>query len=136
MDRPKHARPATKADETDAFRETWKTFQPCKSEYDGRGSAREAFFLHVWWRGADPVDILDGARWYAHTFKSGQLRLKMSSWLERGMYEDDADKWRAYQARIASKQSDTNVVAIKPKAQLPENHFSRRWERGEIKVGE
>lgn len=135
MDRPKHARPATKADETDAFRETWKTFQPCKSEYDGRGSAREAFFLHVWWRGADPVDILDGARWYAHTFKSGQLRLKMSSWLERGMYEDDADKWRAYQARLAALQSEqpSTVVQMAPR---PKTKFLLEWEARKEAAGE
>lgn len=127
--RPKHARPATKADETPEFQEFWKTWQKVKSEYDGRGLARDAFFRFVWWKDADPQDIVDGAHYYASTYKQGQFRLLTQTWLERGMYEDDAEKWRALQARLSqAKERPANVVEMKP--QLPASHFLNRYKQG------
>lgn len=110
--KPKHARPARKDDETDEFREFWQTWQAVKSEYDGRAHARDGFFRHVWWRGADAADVLAGAKYYVHNFKPGQFRMKAAEWLDRGFYEDDADKWRAYQARQNERQQSINVVSI------------------------
>lgn len=129
--RPKHARPATKADETDEFREFWQIWQPVKSEYDGRAAARDGFFRHVWWRGADAADVVDGARYYVKNAKPGQFRMKAAEWMDRGLYEDDAEKWRAMQARLDA-QPTTNVVQMGPPA-AKRSRFMELWDAGEIK---
>ena len=112
--KPKHARPATKADETPEFIEFWKLWSETKSQYDARALARDAFFRHVWWRDADPSDILDAARWYVRNHRPGEFRLLASNWLDRGFYEDDAEKERAYQQRLSEReqQRSANVVSI------------------------
>jgi|SRR5690606_31669909 len=122
--KPKHARPSTKADETPEFVEFWTLWQPVKSEYDGRALARDGFFQHVWWRGAAPQDIVDGARFYVHNFKPGQFRMKAAEWLSRGHYEDDCEKWRAFQARQAEQSQRANVVSIGPRGQTA---FLKQW---------
>lgn len=129
--RPKHARPATKVDETPEFVEFWKIWQAVKSEYEGRGLARDAFFRHVWWKGADASDIVDGARYYVQRFKTGQFRMKSDQWMERGLYEDDAEKWRAYQQRLEESRSKqeapadrANVVNFQPETKQPDSRPS------------
>lgn len=110
-----HARPTTKKDETPEFIEFWQTWQKVKSEYDGRGLARDRFFYHIWWRGADPLDLVDGAKHYAANFKTGQLRLLASNWLDRGSYEDGAERWRQSQAaKPDTAERASNVVSIQP----------------------
>lgn len=42
-------------------------------------------------------------------------------------------KMRIYREAQAARANDAKVV---PLAQLPDSHFLRRWERGEIKAGE
>lgn len=131
--KPKHARPAIKSDETPEFVEFWNVWQPVKSEYDGRAMARDRFFFHVWWRDADPADLVDGARFYVHNFKTGQLRLLSAEWMNRGMYEDDAEKWRT---RIAAQQDGpqkSSVVQIFPKPGQTKSlrEFERRKAAGE-----
>lgn len=127
--RPKHARPATKADETDEFREFWGFWSnsKCKTPYCARAAARDAFFRHVWWRDADPQDIIDGARHYEANLTSDRKQYKVENWMDRGFYEDDAEKWRAFQARQSQQQA--NVVPMRPKGVLPDDHFSLKWER-------
>lgn len=117
--KPKHARPATKADETNEFRELWDKIWPgVKSPYDARALARDAFFRHVWWKGADPCDIVDAARAYVRTAKIADCRLLLSNWLDRGFYEDLAIQERQYQQRISEAQT-RRVEMIKQKAQEP-----------------
>lgn len=127
----KAARPTTKADETPEFVEFWEVWRPVMNKNDGRGSARDEFFRHVEVRGADPRDIVDGAKWFVHTGGNAEFKLHAQTWLYRRAYEDGAEQWRAYQQRLADR---SNVVELKPSVQLPANHFSRRWERGEFKA--
>jgi hypothetical protein len=126
MNAPKHARPATKADETPEFKELWEKIWPgVKSQYDARALARDAFFRHVWWRDAEQRDIVDAARSYVRTAKPGDCRLLLSNWLDRGFYEDLAEAERAYQQRILDRQQQpSNVVTMN--VVLPKNHFQNR----------
>ena len=103
--RPKHARPATKADETPEFVAFWETWKRVKSDYDGRAAARDAFFRHVWWKDADPQDIVDGAKFYERHFRTGQFRMLAERWMERGAYEDDAERWRKLVADLEAKRA-------------------------------
>lgn len=127
-------RPTTKADETPEFVEFWTAWRPHMNKNDGRGAARDVFFHHVEEFGADPQDIVDGAKWALHNgVNQGDFRVHASTWLNRRPYEDGADMWREFQRRQQELAEEReNVVPIQ-KAPLPENHFSRRWERGEFK---
>ncbi len=105
--KPTRARPATKADETSEFQELWDVIWPAfKSPHDARALAREAFFRHVWWKDADPKDIVDAARYYVRTNKVGECKLLLSNWLDRGFYEDLAALERSYQLRIGAGNSN------------------------------
>lgn len=108
---------------------------------DGRGAARDEFFRHVELYGADPQDIVDGARWFIKTggnqrraSDGGLIQSHASSWLNKRAYEDGCDEWRADQARIAEReaqrQSD-NVTPIR-RGVLPDTHFSKRWEQQKV----
>lgn len=117
--------PPVKADETPEFIELWeKIWSSIKSQYDGRALARDAYFRHVWWKGADEQDILDAARFYARTAGSQTHRLLFSNWIERGAYEDLAVQEREHQERIiaAQQRRSENVVPIleAASAEIPE----------------
>ncbi len=125
--KPNHPRPSNKADETPEFKELWENIWPAvKSPHDARALARDAFFRHVWWRGAEAQDIVDAARFYARNAKDlGQKFLLMSSWLDRGFYEDMADQERAYQERKAQREAKTEHTSVV--VSLPANHFTNRY---------
>ena len=132
----KAARPVPKTEETPEFVEFWDAWRPHMNQFDGRGDARKWFFHHIREFGADPRDMVDGARWFVRGggnqsvgYDGKPVRIHAGSWLNKFAYEDGAEHERAYQQRLQEQQPG-NVVAIKPK--LPENHFSRRWERGEV----
>lgn len=121
------ARPTTKADETPEFVAFWDTWRARMNRNDGRGSARDEFFRHVEEFGADPQDIVDGAKWFHFNGgNDGDYRVHAQTWLNRRAYEDGGEAWRSYQSRLAERESG-NVVQIKPT--LPDTHFSRQWER-------
>ena len=116
--RPRHARPATKADETEEFRTFWEiwTRGKCKTPYCARAAARDSFFRHVWWKGADPQDIIDGALHYEANLTSDRKQYKVENWLDKGFYEDDADRWRETQRRLAEiegRKEQGNVLSIR-----------------------
>ncbi|WP_457103343.1 hypothetical protein [Mesorhizobium sp. URHB0026] len=99
---------------------------------DGRGSARDEFFRHVEERGADPQDIVDGAAWFIRSggqqetgYDGKLIKCHAMTWLNRGAYEDGADKERQYQAKLADRA--TNVVPIKPVSTYKPK-FLRDWE--------
>ena len=122
----KRARPTTKADETPEFKAFCDIWQPHMHRNDGRGAARDEFFRHVEDRGADPQDIVDGAAWFIRSGGQGEYKCHAQTWLNRCAYEDSCEKERDYQKKLADRE--TNVVSIKA-APLPENHFSRKWDR-------
>lgn len=129
------ARPTTKADETPEFQAFWTLWRPHMNPNDGRGAARDEFIRHVELYGAAPQDIVDGAAWFIRSggnqkraSDGGLIQSHASSWLNKRAYEDGCEQERTYQARMAEQaQRVDNVTPIR--AQLPENHFSRQWER-------
>jgi hypothetical protein len=126
----KAARPVPKSEETPDFIEFWNVWRPHMNQFDGRGDARKWFFHHIRELGADPRDMVDGARWFIRGGGNqgiGQdgkpVRIHAGSWLNKSAYEDGAEQERAYQQR--SQERPQNVVAIrsnyKPK-------FLQEWE--------
>lgn len=107
------ARPTTKADETPEFQAFWDVWRPVMNRNDGRGSARDEFFRHVEQYGADPQDIVDGARWFVRSGGNAEFKLHAQTWLNRRAYEDGCEHERAYQARLNERPAE-NVVSITP----------------------
>jgi hypothetical protein len=105
----------TKADETPEFVEFWEGVWRSHARHtDGRGLARDVFFEHVR-AGADPRDIIDGAKCFIRTMreKDRDFIPLSSSWLNRNSYEDLAIAERAYQERVAeAKGRAANVVPL------------------------
>lgn len=104
---------STKAHETPEFVEFWESWRPMSRETDGRGDARDTFLEHVK-RGADPMDIVHGAKWFLRNLKDRDFIPLASSWMNKRSYEDQAEEYRAYEARRQERlraQSD-NVVPI------------------------
>ena len=120
--------------ESPEFIEFWcDIWRPMARHTDGRGLAREAFNKHVA-NGADPRDIVDGARYFMRGVKDRQYVPLSATWINRCAYEDLCEQERAYQARIAEReaqrQSD-NVTPIR-RGVLPDTHFSKRWEQQKV----
>lgn len=123
-----HARPAYKSDETPEFREFWeKIWRPIASEYDGRALARDRFFFHVWFRDANPQDIVDAARYYERNGGNREKKLLAANWLDRGRYEDDAERERDFQRRSAELASKPSNITTFPKGQTA---FLRQQKQG------
>lgn len=102
--------------EPEGFKEFWEgVWRPHARHTDGRGIARETFAKLVK-NGADPQDIVDGAKCFFRTMKDRDRDYVplASTWLNRGAFEDLAEQERAYEARRQERlraQSD-NVVPI------------------------
>lgn len=118
--------------EPELFPEFWAVWLPIARHTDGRGLARETFRKHIL-NGAEPQDIVDGAKWFARSLTDrDRPYVPMSAtWLNRCSYEDLCHKERAYQARLAGMEQSANVVSMKP-APRPANHFLSKLERGEV----
>lgn len=116
----------TKEDETPEFVAFWENWRPSKRKNDGRGDARDCFLSHVR-AGADPQDIVDGAKWYLRqlTSRDKEYIPLAATWLNRRDYEDGADQERAFQEQIKQRRM---VPANDARPKLPPNHFSRQWE--------
>lgn len=115
--------------EPEGFSEFWSVWLPHARHTDGRGLARETFRRHIL-NGAEPQDIIDGARWFLRsmTDRDRQYVPLSSTWLNREAYIDLCEKERAYQAREQARaQKAVNVTPFRPK--LPDTHFSVQYER-------
>ena len=111
---------STKADETDEFREFWDGWRKFARETDGRGDARDCFLKHIR-QGADPHDIVDGARYFLRTLKDKAFIPLAASWMNKRAYEDHAEAEREYQKRLQERSKpQQNVVQM---VVLPRNHF-------------
>jgi hypothetical protein len=111
--------------EPEGFDIFWsQIWRPHARHTDGRGLARETFAKLVK-NGADPQDIIDGARCFFRTMKDRDKDFVplSSTWLNREAFTDLAEMERSYQARIAeAKQRSSerqieqseNVVSISP----------------------
>lgn len=113
----------TKRQEPDGFETYWSIWRPNARHTDGRGLARETFAKLVK-NGADPQDIIDGAKWFFSTMKDRDRDYVplSSTWLNRQSFEDLAEQYRAHEARKAERlrvvegqraqEQSTNVVSI------------------------
>lgn len=120
--------------EPEGFADFWSIWREHQRKTDGRGKARPAYRQMIE-AGADPRDIIDGARWYLRnmTDRDAPYIPLAASWLRSERWVDDSERERAYQARLADTRQEPSTV--EPLRRLPDHHFSRRWERGEIKAG-
>ena len=108
----------TKKPEPELFPEFWAIWKPYMRHTDGRGLARDAFAKHVK-NGADPRDIVDGAKAFFRTMKDKDREYVplSSTWINRESYSDLAEAQRAHDARMAEAQqrriqASPNVVQI------------------------
>lgn len=120
------SRHTTKADDTPEFVQFWTVWQPIMNKNDGRGSARDEFFRHVEEYGADPLDIVDGARWFVRSGGNSEFKLHAQTWLNRRAYEDGCEKERAYRAR---QEERANVVQIKAEPARKKSAWLEQFER-------
>lgn len=98
--------------EPEGFSEFWSIWLPIKRRNDGRGDARDGFAKKLA-AGADPQDIIDGARWYVRSLPTGYEYVPLAkTWINREVWADDCDKERDYQRRLAERAD--NVTAFTP----------------------
>lgn len=113
-------------EEPTGFPDFWDVWRPHARHTDGRGLARDAFAKLVK-NGADPQDIIDGAKFFFRTMKEKDREFVplSSTWLNRQAFEDLAEQERNYerqlQERIAKRAAETATVV-----RLPANHFMNR----------
>jgi hypothetical protein len=104
--------------EPEGFSDFWSIWKPHARHTDGRGLARETFSKLIK-NGADPQDIIDGAKCFFRTMKDRDRDYVplASTWLNRGAFEDLAEQERTYAAkqlerRVREAQASENVVSI------------------------
>lgn len=101
--------------EPEGFADFWSVWRPHARHTDGRGLARETFAKQIK-NGADPQDIIDGAKCFFRTMKDRDRDYVplASTWLNRGAFEDLAEQERAYESRrqdrLRAKEQPANVV--------------------------
>ena len=119
-------------EEPEGFADFWNVWRPMARHTDGRGLARKAFSQHVK-DGADPQDIIDGAKCFFRTMKERDRDYVplSATWLNRGAYEDLAIQERQFQQRIAEAQS-RRVEQIKQQAQEPISEHIDAAKRAEM----
>lgn len=123
-----------KTPEPEGFPEFWEIWRPHARKNDGRGEARKVFAQHVK-AGADPRDMIDGARYYIRSLSERDREYipLAATWLNRGAYEDLGPQERDMQVRLANVQAQAETTRV---ARLPDNHFSRKWEAMKAANGE
>jgi hypothetical protein len=97
-----------KSDETPEFKIFWEDIWRAHARHtDGRGLARDAFVKHIR-NGADPQDIIDGARYFFRSMKDKDREFVplSATWINRMSYEDLAALERAYQLRVGAGNSN------------------------------
>ena len=103
----------TKADEIPEFVLFWEAWRPYARKTDGRGDARDTFLKHVR-QGVDPLDMLDGARWFLRTLSDADRQYipLATNWLNRRAYEDDCILERQRIAAMDQAKRPDNVVQM------------------------
>lgn len=114
---------SSKADETPEFILFWDAWRPYARDTDGRGAARDAFLTHVK-AGSDPMDIVEGARFFLRSIKDKQFVPLVQTWLNRRAFEDMAEQERSYQQRVNQRiERPASAVVVN----LPANHFMNKY---------
>jgi len=118
----------------EGFDDLWQLWREHARKSDGRGKARPTYIRWML-AGADPADILDGARWHLRSMKPEErpyIQL-LSVYLNGERWADDCEKERAYQQRLQEHQQKqtqpTNVVQIAPRPTKHELSPEERQQR-------
>lgn len=114
--------------EPEGFSEWWSIWQPISRHTDGRGLARDAF-RKLLLCGVLPVDIIDGARWYARNLSEREKPYVplSATWLNRETFADLCEKERSFQASLAQPKES---VVVPIRAVLPATHFLNQYKQG------
>jgi hypothetical protein len=97
--------------EPEGFPELWLLWRDHARKSDGRGKARPTYAKWLQ-AGADPADIMDGARWHLRSMKPEErpyIQL-LSVYLNSERWADECEKERAFQAR--QHERPANVVQM------------------------
>jgi hypothetical protein len=115
--------------EPEGFAEFWDIWRPYRRQTDGRQDAARRFGLCVL-EGADPQEIIEGARFYIDGIKDDPEKRRFNplaaSWLSKGAWRDALDDKRDADER--------KTKAIELAMQTPVEHrsagqtsFLRKW---------
>lgn len=110
-----------------SFLELWLLWRDHARKSDGRGKARPTYAKWLQ-AGADPADIMDGARWHLRSMKPEEkpyIQL-LSVYLNSERWADECEKERAFQAR---QEERTNVVQIKAEPVRKKSAWLEQYER-------
>lgn len=113
--------------EPEGFPELWLLWREHARKSDGRGKARPTYAKWLQ-AGADPADIMDGARWHLRSMKPEEkpyIQL-LSVYLNSERWADECEKERAFQAR---QEERTNVVQIKAEPVRKKPAWLEQFER-------
>lgn len=117
--------------EPEGFADFWSVWRPHMRHTDGRGLARETFRRHIL-NGAEPQDIIDGARWFIRNLKERDREFipLAATWLNREGYTDFAEKERGYQQSI---DASANALVGSPVRQPGQTAFLRQYQPQQAK---
>jgi len=96
--------------EPEGFLDFWSLWKDHQRASDGRAKARPAY-QQMLDAGANPNDIIAGARWYLRNLKPEERPYipLAASWLRSERWADDAPKQQAFEARFGGQ----NVVQMR-----------------------
>lgn len=121
----------TREQEPEGFAELWRLWLPNARKSDGPGKARPTYRKWLL-EGADPADILDGARYHLRTMTKEErpyIQL-LSVYLNSERWQDECEKERAYQEGLAKRATNVVELSVRP-APLPANHFLNKYKQAE-----
>lgn len=109
--------------ESPEFVEFWTIWKPIRNANDGRLDAKDGFNKMIA-AGADPRDIIDGARWRARN--PPEFRPHAKTWINKGAWIDDCEREREFQARQSESPKVVNMQAARPAGK---SAFLREYEK-------
>jgi hypothetical protein len=125
--------------EPEGFEELWLFWRDHARTSDGRGKARPTYTSWIL-QGADPADILAGARWHIRAMaeKDKPYIQLLASYLNSEKWVDECEKERAYQERMAgveaSKPAQTKQEP-QPARARPKTAFLAAYEQKQLLDG-
>ncbi len=112
-----------------SFLELWTLWRDHARKTDGRGKARPTYRKWIL-EGAEPADILDGVRWHLFSMKDADRPYipLLASYLNSERWLDDAEHWRAYQAKLAAREQQKQEPKV---VQMPQHKtaFAIKYEQ-------
>lgn len=122
----------TREQEPEGFTDLWHLWREHARKTDGPGKARPTYRKWLL-EGADPADILDGARYHLRTMTKEErpyIQL-LSVYLNSERWQDECERERAWQARPAEREN--NVVAIRQPT--GKTAFLQQWNKDKASSG-